>query len=243
MQSTTLQESKTSNKSEDTIADSSDEDARRRSRRRHQSRKFANSERRPQGKDLVDKVNQKLAECSVRTTFQSPVWMRRRYERRVFQDTSSPYRYSGRSSQNHSSLSEMSEAGFTKYDSGSDSPPRHSRQLNRMNPVSRQLYCRNKVEGGSRNLMSSPEEESRKLRSSHNKIRKRSSRRNLSELLPECRLRNIEATGGRRNFGKWFRTLPPNVRVDKDLRTDQGVFRKDNFQTAEALDRYLGIYS
>lgn len=63
----------------------------------------------------------------------------------------------------------------------------------------------------------------------------------LSELLPECRIWNIEARGGRRNFGKWFQTLPPNVKVDKDLRTDRGVLKKDNFQSEEELNRYLGI--
>jgi len=68
------------------------------------------------------------------------------------------------------------------------------------------------------------------------------SRKKLSELLPDGRLWNIEARGGRRDFSKWFKTLPPNVKVDKDFRTDRGVFKKDNFQSIEALDRYLGIH-
>jgi len=69
-----------------------------------------------------------------------------------------------------------------------------------------------------------------------------SSRKKLSEILPGCRIWNIEARGGRRDFSKWFQTLPPYVKVDKDLRTDRGVFKKDNFQSMEALDRYLGIH-
>jgi len=64
----------------------------------------------------------------------------------------------------------------------------------------------------------------------------------LSELLPECRIWNIEARGGRRDFRKWFQIMPPNVKVDKDLRTDSGIFKKDNFQSMEALDKYLGIH-
>lgn len=63
----------------------------------------------------------------------------------------------------------------------------------------------------------------------------------FSEVIPECRLRNIEASGGSRDFRKWFGKLPPNCRVDKDVRTDRGVFRKDNFQSSSALVRYLGI--
>lgn len=62
-----------------------------------------------------------------------------------------------------------------------------------------------------------------------------------SEVWPECRLRDIEASGGSRDFGKWFGKVPPNCRVDKDVRTDRGLFRKDNFESASALDRYLGI--
>lgn len=63
----------------------------------------------------------------------------------------------------------------------------------------------------------------------------------LSEWLPECRLENIEARGGKRDFGKWFTVLPPHVQVDKDVRTDRGVFKKDNFQSSQALDKYLGL--
>jgi len=63
----------------------------------------------------------------------------------------------------------------------------------------------------------------------------------LSEEIPDCRLYDIEARGGTRDFGKWFKKLPPNWTVDKDVRTDRGVFKKDNFQSSRALDKYLGI--
>jgi len=81
---------------------------------------------------------------------------------------------------------------------------------------------------------------------SHNspRYRRRQSpeeRLKVSEWLPGCRLRNIEARGGKRDFRQWFTVLPPNVQVDQDLRTDRGVFKKDNFQSSQALDKYLGI--
>jgi len=62
-----------------------------------------------------------------------------------------------------------------------------------------------------------------------------------SEVWPDCRLRDIKASGGSRDFKKWFDKVPPNCRVDKDVRTDRGMFRKDNFESTKALDRYLGI--
>jgi len=63
----------------------------------------------------------------------------------------------------------------------------------------------------------------------------------LSELIPECRLKDIEASRGHRDFSKWFKRLPPNIIVDNDMRTDRGVFKKDNFPTPQSLDKYLGI--
>jgi len=69
----------------------------------------------------------------------------------------------------------------------------------------------------------------------------RSKQYKLSELIPDCRLKNIEASGGRRDFSKWFKRLPPNVIVDKDMTTDRGVLTRDNFPTPQSLDKYLGI--
>jgi len=65
----------------------------------------------------------------------------------------------------------------------------------------------------------------------------------LSEVKPDCRLRGVKASGGSRDFRKWFGKLPPNCRIDKDVRTDCGVLSRDNFQSSSALDRYLGIKS
>jgi len=69
-----------------------------------------------------------------------------------------------------------------------------------------------------------------------------SQRKKLSELLPECRIPNIEASGARRNFSKWFQVLPHNIHVDKDVQTDRGIFTKDNFPNLQALERYLNIH-
>jgi len=69
-----------------------------------------------------------------------------------------------------------------------------------------------------------------------------SKRKKISELLPECRIPNIEASGARRDFSKWFQVLPHNIHVDKDIQTDRGIFTKDNFPNDQALERYLNIH-
>jgi len=65
--------------------------------------------------------------------------------------------------------------------------------------------------------------------------------RKLSELVPDRRLRGLKASGGKRDFARWFQTLPPNVLVDVDFRCDRGVFKRDFFRTGDMLDRYLGL--
>jgi len=204
-------------------------DTRRRPHRGYQSSMATKSERRPQGKDLVDRVRRKLEQCSVRSVGQSQMSKSRRNEQRGIYFTRSS---SGYSSVICHSRREMADLEYRrKYDSSSPLTTRHSFTHLRMNHFARELYPEHK-----------DEERSRQRADSQDRTRTPRSHRTVSELLPECRLRNIEAPGGRRDFEKWFVTLPPNVTVDKDLQTDRGVFRKDNFRTAEALDRYLGIY-
>jgi len=65
--------------------------------------------------------------------------------------------------------------------------------------------------------------------------------RKLSELVPGLRLRGLKASGGKRDFARWFETVPPDVLIDVDFRCDSGVLKKDFFRTAEMLDRYLGL--
>jgi len=65
----------------------------------------------------------------------------------------------------------------------------------------------------------------------------------MSEIMSGCRLIISRQEGGARDLGKWFKTIPPNLKVDKDVRTVRGVFSKDKFQSSTALDRYLGITS
>jgi len=222
---------KSSDENEDTLSKSSDYDTRRRDTRRHPHRGYRSSmstksEPRPQGKDLVDRVRKKLEQCPVRSDGKSQMSISRRDEQRGIYVTRSS---SGSSSVICHSRREQADLEFRrKYDSVSPPTTRYSFTHLRMNHFSGELYPENREE-----------ERSRHRGSSENRTR---TRRSVSELLPECRLRNIEAPGGTRDFEKWFQTLPPNVTVDKDLLTDRGVFRKDNFRTAEALDRYLGIY-
>jgi len=66
-------------------------------------------------------------------------------------------------------------------------------------------------------------------------------RRKLSELVPDRRLRGLKASGGKRDFARWFQTLPPNVLVDVDFRCDRGVLKRDFFRTGDMLDKYLGL--
>jgi len=62
----------------------------------------------------------------------------------------------------------------------------------------------------------------------------------LSDLINDSRLTKIEAS--KRSFRKWFKNLPPNVKVDKDVFTDRGmIIAKDNFRSSGDLDSYLGI--
>jgi len=65
--------------------------------------------------------------------------------------------------------------------------------------------------------------------------------RKLSELVPDRRLRGLEARGGKRDFARWFKFLPPNVSVDVDFKCDRGIFKRDFFRSGDMLDRYLGL--
>jgi len=65
--------------------------------------------------------------------------------------------------------------------------------------------------------------------------------RKLSELIPDRRLRGLKASGGKRDFARWFQFLPPNVSVDVDFKCDRGIFKRDFFRNEDMLDRYLGL--
>jgi len=66
---------------------------------------------------------------------------------------------------------------------------------------------------------------------------------NLSDSVPDLRLRGLRASGGHRDFARWFKAIPPDVAIDKDFRCDCGIFKKDMFSNLEMLDRYLGLDS
>lgn len=42
-------------------------------------------------------------------------------------------------------------------------------------------------------------------------------------------------------FARWFETIGPNDIITEDVKMARGVLRKDRFQTAKQLDRYLGL--
>jgi len=67
--------------------------------------------------------------------------------------------------------------------------------------------------------------------------------KNLSDFVPDLRLRGLRASNGHRDFARWFKAIPPDVVIDKDFRCDTGIFRKDMFSDSEMLDRYLGLES
>jgi len=61
----------------------------------------------------------------------------------------------------------------------------------------------------------------------------------LSEYYPSLRFRGVAASGGS-SFAKWFKLIPPTVRVDTNFKCDRGTtLRKDRFCDAETLNRYL----
>jgi len=75
-----------------------------------------------------------------------------------------------------------------------------------------------------------------------NKLDYREKECNLSDLITDSHLTNIEASKKSMSFRKWFKTLPPNVKVDKDVFTKRGMLiTKDNFRNSGDLDSYLGI--
>jgi len=61
----------------------------------------------------------------------------------------------------------------------------------------------------------------------------------LSEYYPSLRFRGVAASGGS-SFAKWFKLIPPTVRVDTNFRCDRGTtLRKDRFVDMETFHRYL----
>jgi len=63
----------------------------------------------------------------------------------------------------------------------------------------------------------------------------------LSEYYPSLRFPGIKASGGS-SFAKWFKLVPPAVRVDTNFKCDRGTtLRKDRFSDSEAILKYLSL--
>jgi len=63
----------------------------------------------------------------------------------------------------------------------------------------------------------------------------------LSDFCSDLEFTGLVAQGGSK-FAEWFKTIPPNVRVDQNFKCKWGtIFTKDNFSDLEMLEKYLGI--
>jgi len=62
---------------------------------------------------------------------------------------------------------------------------------------------------------------------------------NLSEYYPRLRFRGAAASGGS-SFAKWFKLVPPTIRVDTNFKCDRGTtLKRDRFFDTETFYRYL----
>lgn len=63
----------------------------------------------------------------------------------------------------------------------------------------------------------------------------------LSEYYPSLRFPGVTASGGS-SFAKWFKLLPPFVRVDTNFKCDRGTtLKKDRFFDKETIYKYLSL--
>jgi len=61
----------------------------------------------------------------------------------------------------------------------------------------------------------------------------------LSAYYPSLRFAGVAASGGS-SFAKWFKLLPPDIRVDTNFKCDRGTtLRRDTFRDTETFIRYL----
>jgi len=63
----------------------------------------------------------------------------------------------------------------------------------------------------------------------------------LSEYYPSLRFPGVTASGGS-SFAKWFKLVPPAVRVDTNFKCDRGTtLRKDRFFDKQSIHKYLSL--
>jgi len=63
----------------------------------------------------------------------------------------------------------------------------------------------------------------------------------LSDYCSDLEFTGLDVRGGS-SFAEWFKTIPPNVRVDKNFKCKRGtILSKDNFSDVKRLEKYLCI--
>jgi len=69
----------------------------------------------------------------------------------------------------------------------------------------------------------------------------RSGESKLSDYCSDLEFTGLDVRGGS-SFAEWFKTIPPNVRVDQNFKCKRGtILTKDNFSDDKRLEKYLCI--
>jgi len=77
--------------------------------------------------------------------------------------------------------------------------------------------------------------------SKETRISKISRESKLSDYCSDLEFTGLAVRGGS-SFAEWFKTIPPNVRVDQNFKCKQGtILTKDNFSDLKRLEKYLRI--
>jgi len=77
--------------------------------------------------------------------------------------------------------------------------------------------------------------------SKETKLSERSREGKLSDYCSDLEFTGLAVRGGS-SFAEWFKTIPPNVRVDQNFKCKRGtILTKDNFNDLKTLEKYLRI--
>jgi len=79
------------------------------------------------------------------------------------------------------------------------------------------------------------------ISSKKNELSVSSGESKLSDYCSELEFTGLAVQGGS-SFAEWFKTIPPNVRVDQNFKCKRGtILTKDNFSDVKGLEQYLRI--